>query len=98
MKIIASNYFLKFKKKSPRNLQLEIDNQVNKIIDNPEIGELKKGDLKGIRVHKFTYKTQLLLLSYEYKPVFDVDQGNDVLCLYTIGSHENFYKKLKKYM
>ena len=98
MKIIASNYFLKFKKKSPHNLQLEIDNQVKKIIDTPEIGELKKGDLKGIRVHKFTYKTQLLLLSYEHIPVPDVDQGNDILRLYTIGSHENFYKKLKKYL
>lgn len=98
MKIIASNYFLKFKKKSPPNLQLEIDNQVNKIIDNLDIGELKKGDLKGIRVHKFTYKTQLLLLSYEHIPIPAVDQGNDVLHLYTIGSHENFYKKLKKYL
>ncbi len=89
MKIIASNYFLKFKKKSPKNLQLEIDNQVNKIIDTPEIGELKKGDLKGVRVHKFKYGPHLLLLSYEF--------AGDALYLYTIGSHENFYKKLKRY-
>ncbi len=90
MKIIASNHFLKFKKKSPPKLQLEIDNQVRKILENPDIGELKKGDLKGVRVHKFTFRSQLFLLSYEYK--------KDVLYLYTIGSHENFYKKLKRYL
>ncbi len=90
MRIIASNHFLKFKKKSPKKLQLEIDNQVKKIIEDPETGEQKKGNLKGIRVHKFTYGHQLLLLSYEV--------SENVLWLYTIGSHENFYKKLKKYL
>ena len=53
-------------------------------------GEMKKGDLQGIRVHKFKYKTQLYLVSYEVK--------SDVLYLYLIGSHENYYKKLKKYL
>lgn len=90
MKVIASNHFLKFKKKSSKKLQLEIDNQVKKIIEDPETGEQKKGNLKGIRVHKFTYGHQLLLLSYEV--------SENVLWLYTIGSHENFYKKLKKYL
>ncbi|GBE05007.1 hypothetical protein BMS3Abin10_00626 [bacterium BMS3Abin10] len=90
MKVIASNHFLKFKKKSPKKLQLEIDSQVKKLIEDPDIGEQKKGNLKGIRVHKFTYGRQLFLLSYEV--------SKNVLRLYTIGSHENFYKKLKKYL
>jgi mRNA-degrading endonuclease RelE of RelBE toxin-antitoxin system len=90
LKVIASNHFLKFKKKSPKKLQLEIDNQVKKIIEDPETGEQKQGNLKGIRVHKFTFRSQLLLLSYEV--------SKNVLWLYTIGSHENFYKKLKKYL
>lgn len=90
MRIIASNHFLKFKKKSPEKLQFEIDKQVNKLVADPESGELKKGDLKGIRVYKFTYGSQLLLLSYEVK--------GDTLYLYTIGSHEIFYKRLKKYL
>ncbi len=54
--IIVSNHFLKSKKKSPQKLQLEIDNEVKNIINNPEIGELKKGALKAIRVHKFKFK------------------------------------------
>ncbi|MBI5606197.1 MAG: type II toxin-antitoxin system RelE/ParE family toxin [Deltaproteobacteria bacterium] len=58
-------------------------------MENPEIGELKKGDLKGLRVLKFKYNRQLYLLSYEMK--------ERSLNLYLIGSHENFYSKLKKY-
>ncbi len=89
-KIIASNYFLKFKKHSADMLQLEIDKQVKTININPDIGKMKKGDLKGIRVLKFKFKTQQYLLSYEVK--------SDILYLYLIGSHENYYKKLKKYL
>ena len=89
-KIIASNPFLKFKKHSTDKLQLQIDNQVKKIIDNPKIGQLKQGDLKGIRVYKFKYKTQQYLLSYE--------SSRDLLYLYFIDSHENYYKKHKNYM
>ncbi len=89
-KIIASNLLLKFKKKSSKKLQLEIDKQVKNICNNPKIGELKKGDLKNIRVLKFTFGKQLLLLSYEIK--------NKTLFLYSIGSHENFYIKLKQYL
>ncbi len=89
MKIIASNHFLRFKKKSPKKFQLEIDCRVNEILSNPEIGEEKTGDLKGVRVHKFKSGKQQFLLAYS------CSQGT--LFLYTIGNHENFYKKLKKY-
>jgi len=63
---------------------------VRAIAAQSDNGEMKKGDLQGIRVHKFKYKTQLYLVSYEVK--------SDVLYLYLIGSHENYYKKLKKYL
>lgn len=85
--VTASNYFIKFKKSCNEKLQLFIDEQVKAIMDNADIGELKKGDLKGIRVHKFKYKTQLFLLSYKVSV--------ESLHLYLIGTHENFYKKLK---
>ena len=88
--IIASNHFLKFKKKSTRKLQLEIDTEVKNIINNPEIGELKKGDLKAIRVHKFKFKAQLYLLLYKIK--------GETLFLYLIDTHENYYKQLKRYL
>ncbi|MDO9513246.1 MAG: type II toxin-antitoxin system RelE/ParE family toxin [Elusimicrobiota bacterium] len=87
---VASNHFLKFKKRSPRHIQLEIDRQVVAILKNPGIGELKKGALKGIRVLKFKYKTQQYLLSYK--------EQDKTLYLYTIGSHENYYSKLKQFL
>lgn len=87
MKISVSNAFLRFKKKSNKSIQLEIDEQVKKILENPEIGELKKGDLRGIRVHKFKIKSQLYLISYEVT--------GETLNLYVIGTHENFYDRLK---
>ncbi len=87
MKIVVSNAFLRFKKKSNKNIQLEIDEQIKMILENPEIGELKKGDLRGIRVHKFKIKSQLYLISYEVT--------GETLNLYMIGPHENFYDRLK---
>ena len=69
---------------------MEIDRQVRALVEHPDMGEMKKGDLKGVRVHKFKYNNQLYLLAYEAK--------GEVLYLYLIGSHENYYKKLKKYL
>ena len=55
-----------------------------------DIGELKTGDLKGIQVCKFTMGRQLILMAYKVQ--------NDSLILYQAGSHENFYRDLKKYL
>lgn len=90
MKIVASNRFKKFKKKSNRKLQLEIDKQIEIIINNPEIGILKKGELKDYRIHKFKFNRQFYLISYL--------SYNDTLSLYLIGTHENFYRILKKFI
>ncbi|HHE37058.1 MAG TPA: type II toxin-antitoxin system RelE/ParE family toxin, partial [Candidatus Cloacimonetes bacterium] len=77
-------------KKSNPKLQLEIDKQINIIIKNPEISILKKGDLKNYRIHNFKFNQQLYLISYL---IYD-----DILSLYLIGTHENFYKILKKFI
>ena len=90
IRIVASTHFIKFKKRASPKLQLEIDNQLKAILENPDIGELKKGDLKGIRVLKFKFGHQEYLLSYE--------MGEKVLHLYIVGSHENYYAKLKRYL
>ena len=88
MKIIASSLFIKYKKKSYPKLQKTIDEQVQYIYDNPLSGDMKKGNLQNIRVHKFKFENQLYLLSYEIV--------NENLHLYSIGNHENFYKNLGK--
>lgn len=89
---IASPVFLKKKKKQLPDLQRKLDNQVNMTLENPLLGDPKKGALQGIRVLKFKYKKQLFLLSYE------PDFKKKVLYLYTFGSHEGFYEELERYI
>jgi hypothetical protein len=90
MVIIYKSPFRKFVKKQTRSFQLVIEDEVESIIQNPLSGEGKKGDLAGFRTHKFSYQGQQFLLSY-------VIQTGE-LTFFTIGSHENFYQALKKYL
>ena len=89
---VASPLFLRKKKRQFPGFQEELDKQIKNILQNPLIGEPKKGLLKGIRVHKFKYKDQLYLLSYE--PNFKTNE----LYLYTFGTHEGFYRELERYL
>jgi len=79
----------KIKKLTPKE-KVELDNEIRKIIQNPSIGQEKKGDLKGIFVHKFKIKTTQFLLAYRLV--------SDGLELIMIGVHENYYKDLKLYL
>ena len=69
---------------------MDLDEAVKSVSSDPSIGDMKMGDLQGIRVFKFQSKKQLILLAYE---VID-----STLYLYAFGSHENFYRNLKKYL
>jgi mRNA interferase RelE/StbE len=84
--------FLKLKKKTTKALQKQLDGNIEIISKNPDIGELKKGDLAGVRVYKFRYGNDQILIAYR------VDTINNRIILYAFGTHENFYKKFKKYM
>lgn len=67
-----------------------LDKEVKKIVENPDIGEEKKGDLRGVFVHKFKLKTTRYLLAYR--------KVGDDLELVVIGPHENYYRTLKQYL
>jgi mRNA-degrading endonuclease RelE of RelBE toxin-antitoxin system len=82
--------FKKYVKKLPRHFQQVILDAVEDVLADTEVGEIKKGDLKGFRVHRFTMGRQLTLMAYKVE--------NDSLVLYQVGPHENFYKSLKKYL
>ena len=90
MTILQMPRFKNYVKKLPRPFQQVILDAVEDIVVNIEVGELKKGDLEGFRVHKFTMGRQLTLIAYKVE--------NDSLVLYQVGPHENFYKNLKKYL
>jgi mRNA-degrading endonuclease RelE of RelBE toxin-antitoxin system len=79
-----------YKKFYPKEQEL-IRKELRKIRANPLIGELKKGSLSTVRVHKFKIHHQLYLLAYE--------QGSKekIIYLYAIGTHESFYEGLKRY-
>ncbi|RLB85829.1 MAG: type II toxin-antitoxin system RelE/ParE family toxin [Deltaproteobacteria bacterium] len=88
--IIQAPIFAKQKKKLHKKQIIDLDNAVKFICNNPNIGEMKMGDIQGIQVYKFKSNKQQTLLAYEVI--------NSTLYLYTLGSHENFYRNLKKYM
>jgi hypothetical protein len=82
---------VRVKKKWPADLQRMLDREVEKILANPMAGEPKKGALAGVRVHKFTHHQQLYLIGY-------LNEKGGVVCLLALGSHENFYRDLQKYL
>lgn len=88
--IIQSPTFAKQKKKLKKNQRKKLDEAIKEIMANPEIGDLKKGDLQGIRVYKYKMGNNLILLAYEIE--------GSTLYLYSMGSHQNFYKELSKYL
>jgi mRNA-degrading endonuclease RelE of RelBE toxin-antitoxin system len=76
--------------KKLKEAQLKVvEDEIEKIIEDPEIGEQKKGDLAFLRVHKFQLDKQLALLGYSW-----IEDRLEIYLL-QLGSHENFYKKMK---
>ncbi len=88
--IIQSPIFAKQKKKLHKKQIKDLDKAVKSIYQNPNIGVAKIGDLQGVQVFKFKSQNQQLLLACEVV--------ESTLYLYTFGSHENFYRNLKKYL
>jgi len=66
-----------------------LDQAVREIMGNPDVGDMKVGDLTGVQVFKYKYNAQLYLLAYEYI------KDELVLTLIKQGTHENFYRDLK---
>ena len=91
MKIYQSRSFEKKVKKFNEKEKYELDNEIKQIIQNPLIGTEKKGDLRGVFVHKFNLQNQLYLLSYHFIK-------EESLALIMIGPHENYYRDLKSYL
>ena len=88
--VFETNLFTKqLKKLSEKDLKV-VEDEIDRVIDDPEIGEQKKGDLSYLRVHKFKLKGQLVLLGYSWK------DAELQLYLLSVGPHENFYDDMKQ--
>lgn len=88
--IRQSNSFKKSVKKLPQQYKIILDNEIRKLIHSPNLGEVKKGDLDFLRVHKFKFSNQDVLLGYMY------EESIITLTLLKLGFHENFYRDIKK--
>ncbi len=83
-----STLFRRAYKRLHPNQKADVDDAIAEIVNDPDIGEPKKGDLAGVFVYKFKCNGQLTLLAYEY------DEVTRMLLL--LGSHQNFYRILKQ--
>ena len=91
MKIYQSRSFERKVKKFNEKEKQELDNEIRRIIQNPSIGSEKKGDLRGVFVHKFNHHNHMHLLAYRIIK-------KESLELIMLGPHENYYRDLKKYL
>ncbi|MCU4495785.1 type II toxin-antitoxin system RelE/ParE family toxin [Acinetobacter ursingii] len=90
MNIQQSPLFERTVKKLTKQQKRDLDIAVQAICQTPTIGEAKVGDLAGVSVYKFKMDKQLVLLAYS------VNDETVTLYLLKLGSHENFYRDLKR--
>ena len=88
--VIQSPLFARQKKKLDKNQIKKLDDAIRLIMADPTIGVAKSGDLQGVQVYKYKFGNNLILIAYEII--------ESTLYLYTFGSHQNFYRKLSKYL
>lgn len=88
--ILQTQTFKKAVKKLKPNQKKDLDAAVKELVDDPLLGEQKRGDLAFLRVYTFKMLKQLTLLGYSY------DEGVLTLELMALGSHENFYRDMKR--
>ncbi len=87
MKIFQSRTFERKVKKFTKSQKKKLDEEIRKIVENTSIGSEKKGDLRGVFVHKFKIHTLQYLLAYRF--------DKEIIELIMIGPHENYYRDLK---
>jgi len=89
MRLLVTSSFVKATKKLHPPQKIALDGAIKFISTDPSIGEVKVGDLLGVRIFKFQLSQQLCLLAYR---ILD----KDTVKLLTFGPHENFYRDLKR--
>ena len=91
MRIIQSRSFAQKVGRFRKQEKKALDQQVRKIAENPNIGQEKRGDLRGVFVHKFKIQATQYLLAYRFS-------DPDSLELIMIRPHENYYRDLTDYL
>ena len=87
----ARNFLKKLKDKTLKKL---FEDAIEKISENPQIGQVKTGDLSGIYAYGFNYNK----ISYRIAYKVEMNDDGTLTIIIMAGVHENFYKKLKEYL
>ncbi|MCL1961768.1 MAG: type II toxin-antitoxin system RelE/ParE family toxin [Desulfovibrionaceae bacterium] len=82
--------FARVYKKLHDSLVADVDAAIDAVAQNPDAGEKKKGDLAHLWVYKFRGHSRLYLLGYTR------EDAVRLVYLEALGSHENFYRDLKR--
>ncbi len=77
-------------KRLNRKIAADVDQAVALISADPDIGERKRGDLSRLWVYKFRSQNLLYLMGYSREDLLRL------IYLEAVGSHENFYRDLKR--
>lgn len=88
--VMQTRRFARQYKKLHKNTVADIDDAIEVVSQEPKAGVRKKGDLSALYVHKFISYGQEYLLGYT------LDESVKLMYLEAIGSHQNFYRDLKK--
>ena len=89
--VLQTPTFNKTVKKLKPNQKKQLNLAVQSLMENPTLEMQKKGDLAFLREHKFKMNKQLWLLGYSF------NDGTLTIELMALGSHENFYRDIKRH-
>lgn len=87
----AKNFLKKLKDKNLKDL---FKDAIEKISENPQVGQVKTGDLSGIYAYGFNYNKTSYRIAYKV----EVNDDGTLTIIIMAGVHENFYKNLKEYL
>ncbi|HEY5556615.1 type II toxin-antitoxin system RelE/ParE family toxin [Acetobacterium sp.] len=88
---IAEKFFKKLKDKPLKNAFKEA---IMSIRENPDIGEAKTGDLKGLNCLDLYHNRTNYELAYRISQL----ENGDIVIVIMAGTQENFYQELKRYL
>ena len=87
--VVEGSRFKRVYKKLNPPLRSAVDKAIEKVAENPALGQKKVGDLSRLFVYKFRHQGQQYLLGYTKDSVIRI------IYLENLGPHENFYRDLK---
>lgn len=87
----AARYFKKLVEKPLKRLYFEA---IDAIRNDPSVGSLKTGDLRGLYGYDVFYQGKNYEIAYRLE---ENDEG-EIVVVILAGSRENFYNDLKRYL